>query len=310
MTTDTNTGSAGGNDDDNSIELIYEDAGTGGSADTGATGVTASTSSAPSVEDVTADLRRQLDEQRAATARAEQAARSASGEVAKFRTQAESAQYDAVSRALEAANAAVEKAENDLIAAKEAGDYRAEAKAQIALAKAAQNQQGLESGKARMDSIRNSPEYQRSLQAPADPLEQAISTMSEPSKAWMRAHPDAITNESRRARVYAAHLEALEDHKLAPDTPEYFAYIEKKAGYAPVANVAPAGGQQTTRHANVSAPVGTQARQPTGTAAPTSNRLVMTPKMRAAAKAAGVTEKAWAKAYLQLKAEDPGYSFD
>jgi len=245
------------------------------------------------------DLKRQLEAERARVAQAEQAASTARQESLKFKTEAEQSQYAAISRALEAANVAVDTVQGDYERALEAGDYKSAAKLQVQITKAVAQQAALENGKAQMDAYRADPRYQQQQHQPAlDSFDTKIAGMSQRTQAWLKAHPDAVTDPVRQNKVASAHYAALADGH-APDTDAYFAFVENHAGYTQK----PAT-PQPQRTASPSAPVSGQARAPAGEQV-NGNRVVMTPKMREAAKIAGVTEQEYAREYLRaVKAGD------
>jgi hypothetical protein len=275
---------------DDEIEIIHADDRHQGEAV--ADGQHTAAASAPlSPDDAVAELKRQLDDATAAKVRAETAAAAAHGEVNKFKTEAENAQYTAISRAIETAQGLIEASEARILTARESGDFKAEMAAQREHGQAIARLSGLEAGKGQMDAMRASPAYQQQRQAPPpqqNAFENHISTMSEPTKQWLRAHPDAVSNPTMANRVASAHYAALAAGKTT-DTPDYFSFVEQHAGY----RQAPA---QQQRIANPSAAPSGQARAPNG--AKVRESLTMTPRMRQLAKEAGVSETEWAKSYL------------
>jgi hypothetical protein len=73
---------------------------------------------------------------------------------------------------------------------------------------------------------------------PADPIEAFISGRASATQAWLRAHPDdaralalttagqaSVEDTRRSAKINAAHNDAVAEG-FAPDTPEYFSYVE------------------------------------------------------------------------------------
>jgi hypothetical protein len=255
------------------------------------------TATAPTVDQGIADLQRQLDAERQRATQAEQRATQAQQEAGQFKSQAEQNQYTAISRALEAANAAAETAENKYASAMEAGDYKAAAKAQAEIARVVNQQTQLEAGKTQMEAMRNDPRYRQPQTPQVDPnsFEGRISNATPRTQQWLRAHPDAITDPEKNAEVLLAHQRAIKAG-YAPDSDGYFTYVEQNAGYT----AKPATPQ---RQANLSAPVNQAARQPAG--AQTKTTFTMTPKMRELASMAGVSDATWAKQYLAgLKSGD------
>jgi hypothetical protein len=64
---------------------------------------------------------------------------------------------------------------------------------------------------------------------PADPVEAACVGRTEPTARWLREHPDWVLDRQKNAKLTAAHFDAEADG-VVPDTPEYFARIEKQIG--------------------------------------------------------------------------------
>jgi hypothetical protein len=130
-------------------------------------------------------------------------------------------------------------------------------------------------------------------QVPTDPFERAIMERSEPTKEFLRKHPDLVRSDgSLKHAVVSAH-ERAKDEGYQPDTPGYFEYIEKSLQ----AQVPAAGrGAPTT-----AAPV-TRSPSPVSNGA-AGQPFVMTPKMRRLAAEQGVPEKEWAQNYVRLLAE-------
>jgi hypothetical protein len=64
---------------------------------------------------------------------------------------------------------------------------------------------------------------------PADPVEAYCATKTEPSAAWVRAHPDWVLDPRKNAKLTSAHWAAVAEG-LEPDTSAYFEALEKKIG--------------------------------------------------------------------------------
>jgi hypothetical protein len=103
--------------------------------------------------------------------------------------------------------------------AMEVGDFDKAAEAQEAIATAASRIQNLESVRA----------YQAQRpQQPADPVE-TFAQRTGASAAWIRQHPEYIRDQQKFAKLQAGHYSALGEG-LTPDTPEYFARVEREIG--------------------------------------------------------------------------------
>lgn len=64
----------------------------------------------------------------------------------------------------------------------------------------------------------------------ADPVEQVASQLSPRSAAWVRNHPQCITDKRLYQKMVGAHNIAVADG-YSPDTDEYFDFIEQQMGF-------------------------------------------------------------------------------
>lgn len=182
----------------------------------------------------------------AAETRANQATQQAEQAVQRLQQaegQVVSGQLDTVLSGLAAANAEAESAEREYVAAAESGDFAAQARAQRKISGAEARIQRLQEAKDDLEDAakrRPAPGERREPQqrtAAADPVEQFAQGMSSRSAAWIRSHPECVTDPKLNARMLAAHNLALADD-IAVDSDAYFERIE--AGVKPAA-AKPAG---------------------------------------------------------------------
>jgi hypothetical protein len=135
---------------------------------------------------------------------------------------------------------------------------------------------------------------------PTTPLERAIAGRSQPTKDFLRKHPDLVRNDGTlKATAVQAHEKAL-DAGFVVDTDSYFRHIEQLLGGngqmsqgdgQPIQPVIP----------GYSAPV---QRGPTiGGDSLSPGTFRMTPKMRRLADEQGVTPQEWANNYVRLLKE-------
>jgi hypothetical protein len=103
--------------------------------------------------------------------------------------------------------------------AMETGDFDKASEAQEQIATAAVRIQQLEAYAA---------QPQRPQQ-PSDPVEAFARGRTEATAAWVKSHPDYITDPRKFAKLQSGHYSALAEG-LTPDTPEYFARVEKEIG--------------------------------------------------------------------------------
>lgn len=151
----------------------------------------------------------------------------------KAETQAVVSQIDTVEGGIAQIDSDLEAAEAAYARAFEAGDGMAAARAQRAMTQAAAQRTELVQAR---DSLKQAatkqatqqPRQQPRQQASADPVEAVIanSGMSPRSAAWLRAHPECVTDKKLNARMMAAHNLALADD-VEVDSDEYFDRIER-----------------------------------------------------------------------------------
>lgn len=146
-----------------------------------------------------------------------------------------SGQLDTVLSGIAAAEAEASSAEKDYIAASEAGDFAAQARAQRKMAGAESRIQRLTEAKDDLDDAakrRPAPGTETRPAAPArrpvaDPIERLIvdGNISGKSAAWLRAHPE-VADPKTNARMMAAHNLAIADD-IELESAEYFQRIEE-----------------------------------------------------------------------------------
>ncbi len=176
-------------------------------------------------------------------------------EIAEVRKEVVTSQLDTVTTGIQAAEADASSAEQEFIAAAEKGDFAAQARAQRKISAAESRIQRLKEAEGDLkDQAATKPAARQESrpeprQQQQDPVEAVASTLSPKSAAWIRAHPDCITDRKKNARMLAAHNMALADD-VEVDSKDYFARIEaaiepakveSKVNIRPSAPVAPAG---------------------------------------------------------------------
>lgn len=211
-------------------------------------------------QDALDDLKKQVEQSRAREAaeraRAEQAERLAkeNAEAATSATaQVQDSRLSMISTAIDATTQKLTAAEREYADAMRAGDYDLAAKVQRKMAAESARLLTLENGKTALESkMPGTTEgaVRQPVRQPAevsdDPVERIAATVSPKSAEWLRKHPAAAANVRK---LQAAHNLAMIDD-ITPDTPEYFAAIEKTLGLTKDGD----DGQQQT----------TQAQQPAG----------------------------------------------
>jgi hypothetical protein len=192
-------------------------------------------------DDPSAELRRQLDQQRGATQRAEAAAREAMARAAQAETRAGQASVHMVGSAIEAAQRASDQARAQIQACLDAGDHRGASDAQIALADARANLLRLQEQKAIIEEDAKRPPQQPQPPQQSQPQFDAAAAMQNiiseltrtgygRSAQWIRNHPEMVSSREAINRIDGAHGYAVNNLRLQPDTDEYFAKMEEMLG--------------------------------------------------------------------------------
>jgi DNA repair exonuclease SbcCD ATPase subunit len=278
------------------------------------------TQAPPEEDDATQDLKQQLADLRKANeeyqarlnqeAQARQAAEQRSNqwgyEAHQHKIRAEDAEYDAILNAIGAAESEAQAAQRDIAAATEAADAKTVAEASRRLARAEGRLSQLEDGKIAIERAKteaaarakNAPVQQPRQQQPT--VEQYIDALPNllPSqRAWLKEHPDSLTDNKKNIRLQNAHIEA-EDQGLQPGTNKYFQFMEERLGYRKATtqeeedDVDDANDRRVA--AQVSAPPSRSATSPS-TGRQSSTRITLTPEQREAARNSGVDEITYAK---------------
>jgi len=250
---------------------------------------------------------KKAEEAEAKRAEAERLAQSRQAEIERFQQENSRARTDVAASNLSAVDNAIANADHErneakakLKAAMETADFEAVAEAQDQLASVAIKAQRLKEGKAAIE--RQIEDAKRNV----DPVEQYTKALSPQSAAWIRVHPEVVREADKRSALERAHYSALGEG-IVPDTPEYFAHMDKKMGYA----VAEADPQPRSAAPVTTAP----ARQPSAPAAPVSRggsldtssprqtTIRLTAAQREIAAACGMTDAEYAKQLIAIQRE-------
>lgn len=139
-------------------------------------------------------------------------------------------QIDTVESGIAQIDSDAEQAEQAYARAFEAGDGMGMARATRAMQRAetqrAELVQARDSLKQAATRTAAQPEKRPQARAPADPVEAVASSLSPRSAAWIRAHPECVTDKKLNARMMAAHNLAIAE-EIELDSDEYFERIEK-----------------------------------------------------------------------------------
>ena len=173
-------------------------------------------------EDGIADLKRQLDEERARRAEAERRANEAAQAAHRAKLDKDDSDIQLVSNAIDTLNRDTDFLKASLEQAMRMGDH----------SRAVELQEEISDNKAKLLQLNNGLEAMKSRPAapppPAhsDPVEAFAAQLSPRSADWVRAHPEFVRDAKLNRKMIAAHELAVADGH-APDTDGYFSAIEE-----------------------------------------------------------------------------------
>lgn len=192
-------------------------------------------------------------------------------------------------------------------AAMSSGAFDKAAEVQEALSTNAAKLIQLENGRVALEDRIKNPQF-RQPPVPMDPVEDFANRLSPKSAAWVRAHPDYVTNENKKMEMLGAHQMAV-GRRFVPDSQEYFDFIESVLGIREVQKATNV--QETEAPTSMAAQVTQKRTAPPP--APSSkiasgnsggkNVVRLSQDQREAAKIAGMTPEEYAKNMLALKRE-------
>lgn len=255
------------------------------------------------------DLQAQLDEANRRADAAEAAARAASAAAERAQGDLQISSQQVIENAIAKAEADKRELKAKLREAKETGDYDAETDALDELQKLNITIARMGEGKAELD---RRVEDEKNL--PADPVERYLTGIKDPkSQAWIRRHPEVVTDPAKTSDLEAAHFRAL-GSKLRAGSAEYFAFMDEEMGYA---DKPPAREQQRqqqddppARRENMPSPApvrgsgsGTGSPLPAGVELLSNGNYRLSDDRREAARIAGVSDAVYLKSLLELAKE-------
>jgi hypothetical protein len=150
------------------------------------------------------------------------------------RVQIADREFDTIVSGIAAAQAEIAQTEQAQARAWEDGRFADAAKFQSANSIAAARLVELEGAKAHLEYRRQNQQHQQYVQQqqpqlPADPVEAMAANSSPRSAAWIREHRDLVSSDRGRAKVFAAHNDALSEGHT-PDSDSYFDHVNKFVG--------------------------------------------------------------------------------
>lgn len=253
------------------------------------------------------NLRRQLAGREQRVQQLEQFAQQQAGEATRYRGEADVRAHEALVNGIDAAKANVAAARQAIRAAREAGDMDAESKALEDLQVWKYRETQLGDAMADMEEARKTaaPPKPPAPPPPADPVEAYTRQMAPESAAWVRAHPEFVTDRGKNSMLIGAHHMAL-GKGLQANSPDYLADIEKTLGLRQDGGATPEAIKPAPveRERQVAAPV-TRGNGGNGSG-PRSQTVTLNAEERAMARSLDMSDEEYGR--FKLAAErDPRY---
>jgi hypothetical protein len=177
------------------------------------------------VEEGIEALRSRLQASDTARRQAEERANQAEQARVQATTGKQEADLLALNSALEGVRQSMGVLEANLAEAYAVQDFAQAAKIQTQIARLAQQESQIEGG---VEYLKNQPKEQpRAAPAADDPVEVVARQLTPNAAAWIRSHPDYITDPQKNYRLMGAHNLAMAEG-LAPDSPAYIRFVEDR----------------------------------------------------------------------------------
>ena len=256
-------------------------------------------------EDGIAELKERLETEKRLRLEAEARAHQAQNTATKAAAEVQDSNLHLINSAIDKIKRESEYMKAHFKQAMAAGDYDAAAQVQENMSLNAAKLLQLQNGKSSLEErLKNPPPVAPQTN---DPVERVASQLSPRSAAWVRAHPQCVTDQRLYQKMVGAHNIAMADGYQV-DSDDYFGFIEQQMGFrkAPppvddgedvALSVAAAPTQKRT-----SLPAAPTTRTASGT--PSKSQVVrLSAEMRDMASMMGMTQEDYAKNMVALRKE-------
>ena len=187
-------------------------------------------SASPTPEQAIAKMEKQLKEERKARKEAEKLARDAQNHVAKAYNEVDDTNKQLVHTAIENLERDMDLMTTSYAEAMSSGEYERAAKIQRAMTA---NETKLEQLKYGYSEMQRAPQQRPLPEAPPpshkEVLENIIDSVTPASAQWLRENRSHLRDQNDVQDMFNAHNSAVA-RGVTPDTPEYFAFIERRLG--------------------------------------------------------------------------------
>jgi len=257
-------------------------------------------------EDGIAELKARLEEEKKLRFEAESRAQQAQQTATKAAAEVQDSNLQLITGAIDKLKRESDYLKSHFKEAMTSGDYDAAAQIQETMSLNAAKLLQLQNGKASLEERLANP--QPAAPQSNDPVERVASTLSPRSAAWIRAHPQCITDQRMYQKMVGAHNIAMADGYIV-DSDAYFDAIEQQLGFRKASPAQVDDGEDIALSA-AAAPV---QKRNAPAAAPTTRTASGTPsksqvvrlssEMREMASMMGMSPEDYAKNMVALKRE-------
>lgn len=183
------------------------------------------------VDDGISQLKKNLEREKQARLEAERRAQEAYKDAHKAKIEKTDSDYQLVVNAIETVQVRSEQLKNAYADAMNVQDYAKAAEIQSALNLNTQQLSELKKGQKVMQEQKEAAEKQPAMPPPpqGDLVDQLAANVTPRSAAWLRESRDHLKTERDIRKMYRAHEDAIDDG-IAPDSDEYFEYIDQRLG--------------------------------------------------------------------------------
>lgn len=257
-------------------------------------------------EDGIAELKARLEEEKKLRLEAETRAQHAQQTATKAAAEVQDSNLQLISGAIDKLKRESDYLKSNFKEAMTVGDYDTAAQIQETMSLNAAKLLQLQNGKASLEEKLANP--QPATPQSNDPVERVASTLSPRSAAWIRAHPQCITDQRMYQKMVGAHNIAMADGYIV-DSDAYFDAIEQQLGF----KKAPPPQVDDSEEVALSAAAAPVQKRTAPAAAPTTRTASGTPsksqvvrlsaEMREMASMMGMSPEDYAKNMVALKRE-------
>jgi prepilin-type processing-associated H-X9-DG protein len=268
------------------------------------TGTTVADNDSQTPEDGIAELKARLEQEKKLRLEAETRAHQATQTATKAAAEVQDSNLQLITGAIDKLKRESDYLKSHFKEAMASGDYDTAAHVQETMSLNAAKLLQLQNGKSSLEERLANPKPQEPVNN--DPVERVASTLSPRSAAWIRAHPQCITDQRMYQKMVGAHNIAMADGHVV-DSDSYFDAIENQLGFRRTPQ------QDDGEEVNLSAAAAPTQKRTSVPAAPTTRTAAGTPsksqvvrlssEMREMASMMGMTPEDYAKNMVALRKE-------